>query len=87
MAMIGHSRQKFVTYPISTNTPDADTSLINWIAEIKFDADYQWRREDWNRAYYGEDVRTVDILVGERVSNPAANPLRDTIATIHTPAE
>lgn len=49
MAMIGHERQKFVTYPISTDTPDPDTALINWIAEIKFDADYAWRREDWNR--------------------------------------
>ena len=49
MAMIGHQRQKFVTYPISNQTVEAGTQLINWIAEIKFDADYAWRREDWNR--------------------------------------
>jgi 2-polyprenyl-6-methoxyphenol hydroxylase-like FAD-dependent oxidoreductase len=49
MAMIGHGRQKFVTYPIATDTPGDDTALINWIAELKFDAAYKWRREDWNR--------------------------------------
>ncbi len=55
MAMVGHRRQKFVTYPISTDTGDNETSLINWIAEQKFDADYAWRREDWNRAGQRED--------------------------------
>lgn len=49
MAMVGHEFQKFVTYPISSQTDDPDTSLINWIAELKFDQDYRWRREDWNR--------------------------------------
>ncbi|MEM7751320.1 MAG: flavin-dependent oxidoreductase [Pseudomonadota bacterium] len=49
MAMVGHEFQKFVTYPISRQTDDAETSLINWIAELKFDQDYNWRREDWNR--------------------------------------
>ena len=55
MAMIGHRRQKFVTYPISTDTGEDETLLINWIAEQKFDADYAWRREDWNRAGQRED--------------------------------
>ena len=55
MAMIGHGQQKFVTYPISTDTGQADTALINWIAEIKFDDDYTWRREDWNRPGTTED--------------------------------
>lgn len=44
MAMIGHEHQKFVCYPISNTGP-----VVNWIAELKFKADYQWRREDWNR--------------------------------------
>ena len=44
MAMIGHEHQKFVCYPISNTEP-----VVNWIAELKFDSDYQWRREDWNR--------------------------------------
>ncbi len=44
MAMIGHEHQKFVCYPISSAEP-----IVNWIAELKFKADYQWRREDWNR--------------------------------------
>jgi lipid-binding SYLF domain-containing protein len=37
-------------------------------------------REAWNRAYYGEDVRTIDILVSGTVSNPGAEPLRQVIA-------
>jgi 2-polyprenyl-6-methoxyphenol hydroxylase-like FAD-dependent oxidoreductase len=44
MAMIGHEHQKFVCYPISNTEP-----VVNWIAELKFRADYEWRREDWNR--------------------------------------
>ena len=44
-------------------------------------------REDWNRAYYGDDIRTVDILITGKARNPAADPLRDTIAKIHTPSE
>jgi lipid-binding SYLF domain-containing protein len=44
-------------------------------------------REDWNRAYYGEDVRAVDILITGNISNPAADPLRDTVAKIDPPSE
>ena len=49
MAMIGHEHQKFVTYPISAGTDDPEMRLVNWIAELKFDQDHAWRREDWNR--------------------------------------
>ena len=42
MAMIGHEHQKFVCYPISNTEP-----MVNWIAELKFKSDYQWRCEDW----------------------------------------
>ncbi len=37
-------------------------------------------REDWNRAYYGEDIRAIDILVSGNASNPGADPLRQVIA-------
>jgi len=48
MAMAGHARQKFVTYPISA--PDADGKAdINWIAELWFEPDSKWNREDYNR--------------------------------------
>ncbi|WP_340120176.1 flavin-dependent oxidoreductase [Pelagibius sp. 7325] len=48
MIMAGHEFQKFVAYPISA--PDGDgNATINFIAERKFAADHQWRREDWNR--------------------------------------
>ena len=48
MTMIGDYDQKFVTYPISA--PDeAGFTLVNWIAERRFDASHGWAREDWSR--------------------------------------
>lgn len=49
MAMAGHERQKFVTYPISEADPETGLADINWVAEIKKQPDAQWNREDWNR--------------------------------------
>ncbi len=44
-------------------------------------------REAWNRAYYGEDVRAIDILVTGTASNPGADPLRETVADIDTTSD
>ena len=41
-------------------------------------------REDWNRAYYGADVRVADILVAGNVRNRSADMLRNTVAGIYT---
>ena len=41
-------------------------------------------REDWNRAYYGADVRAADILVAGNVRNRSADMLRNTVAGIYT---
>ncbi len=48
MAMAGHETQKFVTYPISAPDADGETT-INWIAELWFEPDSKWNREDYNR--------------------------------------
>lgn len=48
MIMAGHEFQKFVAYPISAPADDGKAT-INFIAERKFAADHDWRREDWNR--------------------------------------
>ncbi len=37
-------------------------------------------RNEWNSAYYGQNVRTVDILVSRSVSNPQAEGLRRAVA-------
>jgi 5-methylphenazine-1-carboxylate 1-monooxygenase len=50
MIMAGHERQKFVCYPISRPAFDEGRAVVNWIAELKYDATHEWRREDWNRA-------------------------------------
>ncbi len=44
-------------------------------------------REGWNRAYYGEDVRAIDILVTGTASNPGADALRQTVADIDTTSD
>jgi len=44
-------------------------------------------REGWNRAYYGEDVRAIDILITGTASNPGADPLRETVADIDTTSD
>lgn len=49
MAMAGHEQQKFVTYPISNPDPATGESLINWIAELHYDPDDDWNRDDYNR--------------------------------------
>ena len=37
-------------------------------------------RNEWNSAYYGQNVRTVDILIKRNVSNPQADGLRAAVA-------
>jgi 2-polyprenyl-6-methoxyphenol hydroxylase-like FAD-dependent oxidoreductase len=49
MIMAGHERQKFVCYPISRAAHDQGRAVLNWVAELKFKPDHDWRREDWNR--------------------------------------
>ena len=49
MIMAGHERQKFVCYPISQEALDKGCALVNWIAELRYNPDHTWRREDWNR--------------------------------------
>lgn len=50
MIMAGHEVLKFVCYPIS-KAPDRNGKYqINWVAERLLDPNYQWRREDYNRA-------------------------------------
>ena len=47
MAMAGRKDQKFVVYPIETQSDGRQ--LVNWIADLTKPADYLWNREDWNR--------------------------------------
>lgn len=55
MVMAGHANQKFVCYPISAEAARQGRSLINWIAEIRYDPSIGWAREDWNRPGKVED--------------------------------
>ena len=49
MVMVGHSRCRFVSYPISKIDPDTGLATINWIANLAFPPDAHWNKEDWNR--------------------------------------
>jgi 2-polyprenyl-6-methoxyphenol hydroxylase-like FAD-dependent oxidoreductase len=55
MVMAGHQDQKFVCYPVSREASERGRSLVNWIAELRFDPSRGWRREDWNRPGRLED--------------------------------
>ena len=48
MVMAGHTRQKFVCYPISEPS-GPDRQSINFVAELRFDTTDLMEREDWNR--------------------------------------
>ncbi len=50
MIMAGYQQVKFVAYPISRDDLERGEPTINWIAERELAADYDWRREDYNRA-------------------------------------
>ncbi len=49
MIMAGYPEVKFVAYPITREESDGGELMINWIAERELAADYEWRREDYNR--------------------------------------
>jgi 5-methylphenazine-1-carboxylate 1-monooxygenase len=49
MIMAGHTRQKFVCYPIGQPTTRADRQSINFVAELRFDMTDLPDREDWSR--------------------------------------
>ncbi len=48
MVQAGHTRQKFVCYPISRQLADAGRARINWIAELPVAGDTP-PRQDWSR--------------------------------------
>ena len=49
MVMAGHTRQKFVCYPIRETKAAPDPQSINFVAELRFDTTDLEEREDWNR--------------------------------------
>ena len=54
MLWAGHSRQKFVAYPIR-HDPETGETLLNWICELRREAGETPAREDWNRPGRPED--------------------------------
>ena len=46
--VVGTSKQRFVTFPISAPDPATGLQTQNWIAEQSFDPHRGWRRGDWN---------------------------------------
>jgi 5-methylphenazine-1-carboxylate 1-monooxygenase len=48
MLWAGHSRQKFVAYPIQ-HDPDSGETLLNWICDMKAEDGDAPAKEDWNK--------------------------------------
>jgi 2-polyprenyl-6-methoxyphenol hydroxylase-like FAD-dependent oxidoreductase len=55
MLWSGHSRQKFVAYPIEQDPQTGETQL-NWICDLKAEAGETPAREDWNRRGAPRDI-------------------------------
>jgi len=55
MLWAGHSRQKFVAYPIG-HDPRSGETLLNWICDLKAEGGETPAREDWNRRGDPEDI-------------------------------
>jgi 2-polyprenyl-6-methoxyphenol hydroxylase-like FAD-dependent oxidoreductase len=55
MFMAGHSRQKFVCYPISHTASRPGWQLVNFVAELRFEQTELQEREDWNKPGQLED--------------------------------
>ncbi len=49
MIMAGHTRQKFVCYPLNEPSQAANRQSINFVAELRFDTTDLPEREDWSR--------------------------------------
>ena len=49
MVMVGNNDVRFVSYPISACDAKTGLATINWIAEIRYDLDQAWNKEDWSR--------------------------------------
>lgn len=57
MLWAGHSRQKFVAYPIRYDL-ETGKALLNWICDLKTESAESPRREDWNRRGNRADFAT-----------------------------
>jgi 2-polyprenyl-6-methoxyphenol hydroxylase-like FAD-dependent oxidoreductase len=55
MIMAGHTRQKFVCYPISHTASVPGHQLINFVAELRYEPGELAEREDWNKPGKLED--------------------------------
>lgn len=55
MLWAGHSRQKFVAYPIR-HDPETGETLLNWICDLKAESGETPGKEDWNKRGEPEDI-------------------------------
>jgi len=46
---------------------------------ISLEGSIMGQRSEWNRAYYGRDMGTRQIVIDMQASNPGADPLRDVL--------
>ena len=55
MLWSGHSRQKFVAYPIERD-PQSGETLLNWICDLKAEGGQTPAKEDWNKRGDPNDI-------------------------------
>jgi lipid-binding SYLF domain-containing protein len=74
--------------PVGTGTSAATADILAYSRSKGFfggatlEGAWVTEREGWNQEYYGQSLRSVEILRDRKVSNAQADPLREAIAKI-----
>jgi lipid-binding SYLF domain-containing protein len=74
--------------PVGTGTSAANADILAYsrnkglFGGATLEGAWVTEREGWNQEYYGQSVRSVEILRDRKVSNVRADPLREVVAKI-----
>jgi lipid-binding SYLF domain-containing protein len=74
--------------PVGTGTNAATADILTYsrskglFGGASMEGAWLTEREGWNQEYYGQPVRSVEILRDRKVSNAQADPLREAVAKI-----
>ncbi len=74
--------------PVGTGTNAATADILTYsrskglFGGASMEGAWVTEREGWNQEYYGQPVRSVEILRDRKVSNAQADPLREEIAKV-----
>ncbi|MET0154115.1 MAG: lipid-binding SYLF domain-containing protein [Candidatus Binatia bacterium] len=74
--------------PVGTGTSAATADILAYsrskglFGGATLEGAWVTEREGWNQEYYGQSVRSIEILRNRKVSNAQADPLREVVAKV-----